>query len=284
MARAYFPACPLLYSVADLQFVRLRREAAIGSRPDLDAVAEDAQLRDLAAMRLVDSVIVHSHYEADLLRSLAPDVPVRVLGWTISPRRLDTPIERRDGIAFVGGYQHRPNVDAAIHLVRDIMPLVRRRRPGIICHIAGSKMPPEVAALQAPGVETPGFIADLAILFDRVRCTVAPLRFGAGVKGKVLDSFAHGLPCVMSAIAAEGLNLPEDLLWLVAASVKDFAQKIAVLHEDDALLLRLSRSARSFIERDFSFNTITSRLGEITAEAATSRAGTKQMGARDPRL
>jgi GT2 family glycosyltransferase/glycosyltransferase involved in cell wall biosynthesis len=284
MARAYFPACPLLYSVADLQFVRLRREAAIGSRPDLDAVAEDAQLRDLAAMRLVDSVIVHSHYEADLLRSLAPDVPVRVLGWTISPRRLDTPIERRDGIAFVGGYQHRPNVDAAIHLVRDIMPLVRRRRPGIICHIAGSKMPPEVAALQAPGVETPGFIADLAILFDRVRCTVAPLRFGAGVKGKVLDSFAHGLPCVMSAIAAEGLNLPEDLLWLVAASAKDFTQKIAVLHEDDALLLRLSRSARSFIERDFSFNTITSRLGEITAEAATGRAGTKQMGARGPRL
>jgi GT2 family glycosyltransferase/glycosyltransferase involved in cell wall biosynthesis len=284
MARAYFPGCHLLYSVADLQFVRLRREAAIGDRPDLDAAVEEARMRDLAAMRLVDAVIVHSHYEADLLRSLVPDVPVRVLGWTISPRHLETPIERRDGIAFVGGYQHRPNVDAAVHLARDIMPLVRRRLPGITCHIAGSKMPPEVAALQAPGIETIGFVADLAMLFEKVRCTIAPLRFGAGVKGKVLDSFAHGLPCVMSDIAAEGLDLPEDLLWLVATSAKDFAQKIAVLHEDDALLLRLSRSARSFIERDFSFDTITSQLGAIAAEAAAKQMSAKRMGARASRL
>jgi GT2 family glycosyltransferase len=284
IARATFPGCPLLYSVADLQFVRLRREAAIGGGPDLDAAVEEAQMRDLAAMRLVDAVIVHSHYEADLLRSLAPDVPVRVLGWAIAPQRLDTPIERRDGIAFVGGYQHRPNVDAAIHLVRDIMPLVQRRRPGIACHIAGSRMPPKVATLQAQGVQTLGFVADLATLFDRVRCTIAPLRFGAGVKGKVLDSFAYGLPCVMSEIAAEGLDLPEDLLWLVAASAKDFAQKIAVLHEDDQLLLRLSHSARSFIERDFSFRTITDQLGEIAAEAAARQEAAKQMGARNPRL
>ena len=275
MAKTYFPRCAVLYSVADLQFVRLGREAAIGDRPDLAAAAKDAQLRDLATMRLVDAVIVHSHYEAGLLRSLAPEVPVRVIGWTILPRRPGAPIERSSGIAFLGGYQHRPNVDAAIHLVRDIMPLVRQRRPGIACTIAGSRMPPEVAALRAPGVETLGFVADVADLFARVRCTAAPLRFGAGVKGKVLESFAYGLPCVMSDIAAEGLDLPEDLLWLVAASTRDFADKIALLHEDDARLLCLSESAQAFIGRNYSFNAIVGQLGEIVAGSATRQTGTR---------
>jgi GT2 family glycosyltransferase/glycosyltransferase involved in cell wall biosynthesis len=273
MIRTYFPACSVLYSVADLHFVRLGREAALGGRPDLEATVQDVRKRDLAAMRLVDAVIVHSHYEADLLRSLVPEVPIRVLGWALAPKRLDTPIEQCSGIAFLGGYQHRPNVDAAIHLVRDIMPRVRKRRPDIVCHIAGSRMPASVAALGAPGIEIAGFVADLASLFARVRCTVAPLRFGAGVKGKVLESFAHGLPCVMSDIAAEGFDLPKDLRWLIASSPKDFAEKIAVLHEDDALLLRLSDSALAFIERDFSFGTIVAQLGEIIAETAAQPVG-----------
>jgi glycosyltransferase involved in cell wall biosynthesis len=270
MIRVHFPRCSILYSVADLQFVRLGREATIDGRADLETIAAEAQAHDLAMMRLVDAVIVHSHHEAGLLRDLVPDVPVRVIGWTVSSHRLSSPIEQRNGIAFLGGYQHRPNVDAAVHLVRRIIPLLRIRRPGITCHLAGSNMPPTVAALRAPGIEIAGFVADLATLFTKVRCTVAPLRFGAGVKGKVLESFAYGLPCVMSDVAAEGLDLPEDLRWLVAISTKDFAEKVAVLHEDDALLIRLSASAQTFIERDFSFGTIVNQLEEITTAVAAN--------------
>src|SRR5947209_19318347 len=81
-------------------------------------------------------------------------------------------------------------------------------------------MPRELAGLQAPGVVALGFVPVLADILHQLRCTVVPLRYGAGLKGKVLDSFAHGLPCVMSEVAAEGLDLPEELAWLIARTLR----------------------------------------------------------------
>jgi glycosyltransferase involved in cell wall biosynthesis len=95
------------------------------------------------------------------------------------------------------------------------MPLVWRDAPQIECLLVGSDMPDAMRDLARQGVVLVGAVADLGSVFDRVRLTVAPLRFGAGVKGKVLDSLASGVPCVMSPVAAEGLALPPALQDLV---------------------------------------------------------------------
>jgi glycosyltransferase involved in cell wall biosynthesis len=89
----------------------------------------------------------------------------------------------------------------------------------------------------------------LAEILHKVRLTVVPLRYGAGIKGKVLESFAHGLPCVMSEVAAEGLDLPDDLAWLVATTPAEFADKIARVHEDEAFNRALSVAGLAYIER-----------------------------------
>jgi glycosyltransferase involved in cell wall biosynthesis len=117
-----------------------------------------------------------------------------------------------------------------------------------------------VRALSAPDVRIAGFVPNLVDLFATLRCTVAPLRYGAGVKGKVLESFAHGLPCVMSEIAAEGLNLPEDLAWLVARSPEEFAVKIAALHDDDTMAVRLAGSCRAYIVENNNTDETTERM------------------------
>lgn len=153
-------------------------------------------------MQCVDCVIVYSPHEAKLLQEVDPSLSVAVVRWTVPPRPVMRPFADRAGTAFVGGFSHPPNVDAVRHLVSDILPLLRARVPDCTTYVVGSKMPRELAGLQAPGVVALGFVPVLADILHQLRCTVVPLRYGAGLKGKVLDSFAHGLPCVMSEVAA----------------------------------------------------------------------------------
>ena len=113
--------------------------------------------------------------------------------------------------------------------------------------MVGSKLPDEFRDLRVPGIHPVGFVPALADILHRLRCTVVPLRYGAGIKGKVLESFAHGLPCVMTSIAAEGLELPEDLAWLVTDDPVEFAGKVARLHEDEAFNRALANAGLAYI-------------------------------------
>src|SRR5258708_38641156 len=111
------------------------------------------------------------------------------------------------------------------------MPLVWRTDPGIECLLVGSDMPTSVRSLARPGVEILGEVSDLqASVYDRVRLTVAPLRYGAGVKGKVLDGLAAGVPCVMTAVAAEGMPPPPVLQDLVGRTAEGVAGLLCQLH------------------------------------------------------
>jgi glycosyltransferase involved in cell wall biosynthesis len=163
-------------------------------------------------------------------------------------------------MAFVGGFGHTPNLDAVRHLVGDILPLLHRRLPDCTTYLVGSKMPDEIMNLQVPGVVPLGFISVLADILHKLRCTVVPLRYGAGIKGKVLESFAHGLPCVMSEMAAEGLELPEDLAWLVARTPAEFTEKLARVHEDEAFNRSLSEAGLTYIEQRHSAGVVKEAL------------------------
>jgi GT2 family glycosyltransferase/glycosyltransferase involved in cell wall biosynthesis len=265
MVRFYAPDCQILYSVADLHFLRLAREASLLGAADVSVEARKTRAMELSVMSLVDKVIVHSHHEVEVLTRLAPGARISQLAWTVPVVPLDTPVAARAGVAFIGGYRHRPNVDAAVHLVQTIMPLVRVAGKPAHCTLVGSNMPAEVAALSSPDVETAGFVARLEPIYRRVRCTVAPLRYGAGIKGKVLDSLSFGVPCVMTDMAAEGLDLPAGLRWLVASSDAEFALKIIALHDDDERFLELAHEGQAFIRENFNAQEIQARLRDILA-------------------
>jgi GT2 family glycosyltransferase len=250
LVRDLFPAAHILYSVADLHFLRLAREAEATADPSREAEAARSAAAELGAVRAADAVIVHSHAEATLLVARVPEARVHVVPWTLHTTK-PAPPTGRAGVAFVGGYAHRPNVDGALHLVRDVMPAAWRALPDLPCLLVGSEMPREIALLAGPRIEALGHVPDLGQVFARVRCTAAPLRYGAGIKGKVLTSLAHGVPCVMSPVAAEGIAFPDPLLWLVADTADAMAEKLVALHADDALCARLAAEGLDFVRGGF---------------------------------
>jgi len=204
-ARAWAPKARIVFSVADLHYLRLERMSAVLGTPPPEAI----KVAELAAAREADIVLTQSQAEADLLARVVPEAVVRVVPWTVQARPVTTPFAERSGVAFVGSFGHPPNRDALMFLLDEIMPRVRTIAPDIKLLLAGSEMPDDLGLAGRPGIEVLGWVPDLADVFNRVRLTTAPLRFGAGLKGKVLDSFAHGLPCVCSPVAVEGLDLPD---------------------------------------------------------------------------
>ena len=264
MVRRYFPECRIVYNVADLHFLRMERQAAVEGDSTLAAAAAQQRRVELAAMQDVDCVIVHSPFEAKLLRDAKPGVNVEVVPWTVRPKPSQRPFAERSGIAFVGGFGHPPNLDAARYLATDIMPLLHRRLPEAKVYLVGSHMPDELAELQVPGLVPLGFVPALADILHGLRCMVVPLRYGAGIKGKVLESFAHGLPCVMSETAAEGLDLPRDLSWLVARSPAQFVEKLVGVHQYETCNRALSEAGLVYIEQRYGGNVVRRALEAVT--------------------
>jgi GT2 family glycosyltransferase len=263
MVRSYFPRCRIICGVANLQFVIMQRRADFEHGTVGKLVAATQRQLELAAMREVNWVIVHSLVEAKILEEADPELQVSVVPWTVQPRPTSLAFHDRSGIAYVGSFGQSPNVDAAHYLSSEILPLLRDRVPKCRVYLVGSDMPDEIMNLRQPGLVPLGYLATLPDLLHGLRCTIAPLRYGAGIKGMVLESFAHGLPCVMSEIAAEGLQLPSDLAWLVAREPNDYAEKIGRLHDDAAYNARLSEVGLTYI---------TQRCSEPVVKAALQSA------------
>jgi glycosyltransferase involved in cell wall biosynthesis len=253
LAREHQPQARLIYSVADLHFLRVARQAEVEARPELARNAAALCRREMFAMQLVDSVITHSTHEAALLGRIAPGLAVRVVPWAIAPSPQAPLWAERSGMAFVANFRHAPNLDAAHWLVHSVLPLVWQRNAAVSCLIVGADMPPRLAGTMTdPRVRLLGHVDDLSQIYGRVRLAIAPLRSGAGIKGKVLEAFAAGLPCVMTPVAAEGLPLPDALIDLVADDAEALAALICRLHEDADYSARHGHAGVSMICRHFS--------------------------------
>jgi len=268
MIRQHFPKARILYSVADLHFLRLERQAEVEKDTVLRQKAEQMRRLELGAMFFADCVIVHSAVEAELLAKLAPGVQVQVIPWTVEPREITPSETERPAIAFVGGYRHEPNIDAAKWAAAELMPRLRKEVPGIELLLVGSHMPVEVSALAEKDVVPLGYVPSLDAVFARVRLTIAPLRYGAGLKGKVLESFAAGIPCVMTTIAAEGLDLPKAMLPLVVDEPEEIAARVAKLCRDKAEYRRIVDACKAYMSANYSAQRIDALLKEACALAS----------------
>ena len=170
--------------------------------------------------------------------------------------------QRRD-IFFVGGFQHQPNVDAVQWFVAEIWPLISARLPELRFHIIGSRMPDAIRALADERIIATGFVESLDEYLDDCRLSVAPLRYGAGVKGKVNQSMAHGQPVVATALAAEGMFLQHDIDVLIADTPADYADAVVRLYTDAALWQRVSAAGLDNVAQHFSFDAARAVLADL---------------------
>jgi len=227
--------------------------------------AEQMRRLELGAMFFVDCVIVHSAAEAELLAKLAPGVNVEVIPSTIEPRDIVTSDAGHPAVAFIGGYRHEPNIDAAKWAAQTLMPSLRKELPGIELLLVGSHMPAEVSALAEKDIVPLGYVPSLDNVFDRVALTIAPLRYGAGLKGKVLESLAAGIPCVMTTVAAEGLDLPKALQPLVVDEPQEIAARVAKLCRDKAEYRRIVDAGKAYVSANYSAQRIDGLLKQACA-------------------
>lgn len=257
--RMHAPHCLVSYDTVDLHFLRLQRQAELTPSTGTAGKAAASRELELGLVRATDLTIVVSEHEQRLLRSLVPAADVRVLSNVHHVADEVPGPQDRHGLLFVGSFDHLPNRDAARWMAREVLPLVHRHHPGTVLHVVGSNPPPDVLELGSDTVEVHGWVADLLPLHQRCRLSVAPLRFGAGVKGKVGESMAAGLPTVCTPIAVEGMGLVDGQDVLVATDPAEFAERVVILLEDDALWRALSESGA---------RTIAARFGPDVARAA----------------
>lgn len=252
LARYHNPKALQIFSVADLHHLRYARQASVEDRPELAELSRRTRVAEYIAAASADAVVTHSVQEAEALAKHVPRAKVHVVQWSIAPKPTRVPFMQRSGVAFVGSYGHAPNVDAAVWLIKEIMPAVRKRDPTIQCLLVGTDMPERLRLICGEGIVAIGYVKDLAEIFDRVRLTVAPLTYGAGIKGKVIESLGAGLPCVCTPVAAEGLDLPKALRACVVESAEGLAELICKLHENEEANLACGHAGLDYVGSTFS--------------------------------
>ncbi|MGQ0565723.1 MAG: glycosyltransferase [Gemmobacter sp.] len=271
MLRQLHPETPVIFLPADLHFLRAEREARLkGASPgDMEKVGQ-IRHRELEVIGLATETALVSTYELSYLRAEGIRDSFTVLP-LVMPTLADVPPRAgRTGIAFVGGYQHKPNVDAVFHFLKTIWPLLHARMPELVFHIVGSKPPPEILALDLPNVRVEGFVPDLDGFLSARIATVVPLQYGAGIKGKIGSSLAAGVPVVSTGVGAEGMGLKDGSEVLIADAAPDFAAAVERLCDDAELWADLSQAGLAFVRREYSPATTKKRLLRLVAKAGAA--------------
>jgi polysaccharide biosynthesis protein PslH len=206
-----------------------------------------------------DLLLALSDTDAGVLRAFLPDVPC-----VMSPVATEVPAPAPRGpgtyVAMVGNFHHPPNVDGLRWLLDDIWPKVRAQVPGAELRVAGPECPAPDTALQARGIRMVGFVDDIEAFFDEAAVSLAPYRFGGGVKIKVLEALARACPVVATAVGAEGLALVDGEHFALATDADAFAAAIVQVLQAPERAADRARAGRAHIERHFSYEGKTAGL------------------------
>jgi GT2 family glycosyltransferase/glycosyltransferase involved in cell wall biosynthesis len=248
--RLYAPQSRVIFDTVDLHFLRETSEARLTRDPEIQRKAEETQRLEYELVDQADETWVVSSVEQRLLREARPDKSVEVVPTIADVPGSNTPFALRRDWLFIGGFQHTPNVDAVLFFVQKIYPLVSQQLRDAKFYIIGDKAPPEIVALATERIIVAGFQRDVRPFFDSVKLSVAPLRFGAGIKGKINQSMGFGVPVVATSLAVDGMPLTNRKDILVADEPQDFAHALIELYESEELWNRLSengtRKTRAF--------------------------------------
>ena len=189
-----------------------------------------------------DETWVVSRSEQRLLQKKWPRKSIQVVSNIVDVPGSEAPFALRQDWLFIGSFQHTPNVDAVLFFVQKIYPLVRPRLPNAKFYIIGDKAPAEIVSLADDNIVITGLQRDARPFFDSIKLSVAPLRFGAGVKGKINQSMGLGVPVVATSIAVEGTELRNGEDILVADEPEAFARALISLYHSEELWNRLSEN------------------------------------------
>ncbi|MGY3041525.1 GT2 family glycosyltransferase [Rhodanobacter sp. TND4EL1] len=263
LVRRHAPQAKLLFDTVDLHFLREQRAAELTGSASLARQAAASRQSELALIEQSDATFVVSPHEQALMGQLLPGARVELLSNIHKVHGCLHPHQGRHDLVFIGGYSHPPNSDAIRWIASEILPKLRESMPDLRMHIIGDM--PQVARqeLASPGLEFHGRVGELAPWLDDCLATLAPLRFGAGVKGKINMSMSHGVPVIATTIAVEGMQLVDGENVLVADDAITIVDAVRRLQEDAALWQQLSARSLDNVQQHFSAAAATATLQRV---------------------
>jgi GT2 family glycosyltransferase len=252
VVRRTAPQAKVILDTVDLHFLREQRAAELDGSLALRRQAEASRRSELALIEQCDVSFVVSPEEQALLQRLAPHANVELLTNIHEVHGRQHPYAGRKDLIFIGGYSHPPNADAIHWIADELMPPLRSTFPGMKVHIVGDVPASVRDSLQHPGLEIHGRVENLTPWLNQCLASLAPLRFGAGVKGKINMAMSFGLPVIASNIAIEGMQLRNEMDVLVANEPTEVIEAVRRLSSDQDLWIRLSDAGLENVRQHFS--------------------------------
>lgn len=254
----------VLFDTVDLHYLREQRLAQLDNDTRMATTAEQTRKEELGVAARCDTTLVVSSLEKEVLATDAPELSVSVLSNIHQLFGCRRPFKARRDLFFVGGFQHPPNIDAISWFVDEVWPLIHRQLPAVQFYIIGSRAPQQLRHLSdRDGVLFKGFVENIEPYLDGCRLAIAPLRYGAGVKGKVNMSMSYGQPVIATPAAIEGMFVESGREVLVADDATTFADAVLRAYHDETLWNQLSEQGLKNVEEHFSFDAARRALGTI---------------------
>ena len=270
--RKLAPRAKFIYDTVDLYFLRESRRADLEKSTIRQETVKKYKRLEFSLAAQSDATFVVSPVEKEVLLEHNPALNVHVIPNIHEVASDVKPFAGRKDLLFVGAFQHPPNADGICYFMREVFPLVLRHLPGVKLYIVGSDPTPSVKALANSNVIVTGWVKDIGAFFESVRVFVAPLRYGAGVKGKIGQSLAYGLPAVTTSIGAEGMSLVEGRDVLIGDTPERFAKHVVQVYSDQLLWQNLSRNSIEYTELCCTPGIVKAKLANVFSELFASPA------------
>ncbi len=265
--RAFAPTALVVFDTVDLHFLREERLAELDASGPARRTAATKRDEELALIRKADLTLVVSAVEKELLESLDSNAQVMLLSTIHEPLATGKGFAERADLLFIGGFRHPPNTDAVLWYGTQILPRLRERLPGVKTYVVGMDPPPTIKTLAAEDLVITGHVPDLTPYLSGCRLSVSPLRYGAGVKGKVSHAMSYGLPVIATTPSIEGMHLTPGVDVLVGDDPESFANAVVRGYRDQELWAALSSSGRENIRKHFSRDVARGAISRLVALA-----------------
>jgi GT2 family glycosyltransferase len=251
LVREHAPGVAIAYDTHDLHYLRRKRELEVKGIEDPAEweVWRRARSEELKVIRSVDIPITVTDLEKSVLEDQEDIFGVFVVPNVHEIHDRVYPYGETSGILFIGSFSHEPNVDSALFLCNEIMPLVWAQKPDATVTLLGTNPPASVLSLKSARVTVPGYVHDVTPYFERARVFVAPLRYGAGLKGKIGHALSYRVPTVTTAVGAEGFDLEHGRDALIVDGAAGFAREVLRVYDDQLLWQKLADNGARCIER-----------------------------------
>jgi hypothetical protein len=263
LARRLNPRGNVIFSPGYFIHPELMRRARLEDRPDLMQVAINRRLDELLAVASADVTVVGSAVDQSLIRKGVPGALSSLVHFGCPRRTVARPAERGFDLAVLAGREDSFDFECARYVVEEVLPMVWRLQPDTQCLLVGYETPAWAVKLVRPRVTTVNrTYGDGAAILGRVALTLAPYEQHAGLSPEVLDSFAAGIPCLMTPIVAEGLSLPIELDDLICRDPQEFADRVTTFGDPeryDSIVMRMSE----FMTKSFDPADVQSSFSQI---------------------